>query len=299
MYLITWIQYYLFNRKFCIRVENETSELKTIGCGVPQGAVLSPTLFSIYINDLPSLYNKNKSYSLLFADDVSTFFIFKKLGKTEKAIKDYMLSMQAWLSKWRLTMHPKKCNQMLFNINSNKQLNKKHSFKLHNETIPSCESLKFLGITFDLGLNFLEHVKDIKKKCINRLNIIKILSNKKWKLNHKTLTSIYLALIRSIMDYSSFIMPFLSKSLTKTLQSTQNTALKCIYKLKYDTRTSELVEITKIPLIKERANTLNENFIKKAQQFKNELVLDLIKEYKEGSKNFKKKTIFCLLKHLF
>ena len=67
--------------------------------------------------------------------------------------------MEIWIGKWRLTMHAKKCNQMIFKNNSKKNINKNHSFKLYNETIPACETLKFLVITFDLGVTFKEQVK--------------------------------------------------------------------------------------------------------------------------------------------
>ena len=297
-YLVKWISYYLKERDFCVKIGEFQSEAKPIRCGVPQGAVLSPTLFSIYINDTPILYDKNKAYSLLFADDLATFFIFKKINKTESRIRTYMKQLEIWLGKWRLTMHAKKCNQMIFNNNSNKNINKNHSFKLYNETIPACETLKFLGITFDLGLTFKEHVIDIKKKCINRLNIIKILSNRKWKLDTETLKTIYLSLIRSILDYSSLIMPYLSKTLTKTIQSTQNTAFKIIYKLRFDTATEEVVTKSGIQKIKDRAQDLNENFIKNAIENQNELILNLIEEYKIGGKNFKNKTLLCSCKIL-
>ena len=158
-YLVKWISYYLKERDFCVKIGEFQSEAKPIRCGVPQGAVLSPTLFSIYINDTPILYDKNKAYSLLFADDLATFFIFKKINKTESRIRTYMKQLEIWLGKWRLTMHAKKCNQMIFKNNSKKNINKNHSFKLYNETIPACETLKFLVITFDLGVTFKEQVK--------------------------------------------------------------------------------------------------------------------------------------------
>jgi hypothetical protein len=107
LYLTKWIIFYLKERNFIVKVDDFISEKKIIKCGAPQGAVLSPTLFSIYINDVPVMFNRNKSYTLLFADDISTFFIFKKSGSVKKTIKDYMLKMELWLSKWRLTMHPK------------------------------------------------------------------------------------------------------------------------------------------------------------------------------------------------
>ncbi len=145
----------------------------------------SATTYQHLHNNIPVITCKNKSYSLLFADDVVTFFIFKNPGHVNTLVPKYMLTMENWLNKWRLSMHPKKCNQMIFNVNSNKKINKSLPQKLFGETIPSCESLKFLGLTFDLVLNSNEHVKQTKKKCISRLNILKVISNRKYKLNKR------------------------------------------------------------------------------------------------------------------
>jgi hypothetical protein len=117
-------------------------------------------------------------------------------------------------------MHSKKCNFMVFNKNSAKTMGRNLKFKLYDDFIPSCEFIKFLGITFDIGL-FNHHIADIKKKCINRLNIIKILSNKLKRLSTKTLTTIYLSLIRSIIDYSSVLISWISNMLFKTTEAIQ------------------------------------------------------------------------------
>jgi hypothetical protein len=125
------------------------------------------------------------------------------------------------------------------------------------------------------------------------------MSNKRYKLNKSTLTTIYLSLIRSIMDYSSLIIPQIAKYLGRTIQSTQNTAIKIIYKLKFDTHTDEIVKISGLPLIRDRASELNINFVNDLIKYKNELINELIQEYKSGSKDFRNKTFLCLYKDSF
>jgi hypothetical protein len=296
LYIIKWLHFYLEDRIFCIKVDSYTSIFRKITCGVPQGAVLSPTLFSIYINDIPCMFDKNKAFSLLFADDLVTSFIYKKNGNMEPKVNKYLKLLELWLNKWRLSMQSRKCNFMVFNNNSDKSIGKNLKFKLYDEFIPNCEHLKFLGITFDIGLVFNYHIKEIKKKCINRLNVIKILSNKSKKLTTKTLTTIYLSLIRSIIDYSSILLPSLSNSLTKTIQVIQNTAMKCIFKLNYLTSTEEVTRISGLPSISERTKLLNERYLTNCIKFGNPLIIDLIKQYKDGSKNFANKTFLCSFK---
>ncbi len=181
-----------------------------------QGAVLSPLLFSIYINNIQNYYNKNKNYSLLFA-------------KIKAMIKNYLLNLERWLNKWRLSMSAPKCNYIIFNQSNN--THEEIDIKLYNESIPLVSTIKFLGVTFDSRLSFKDHLIEVSKKCHERLNMIKILSHKYWLLNKETLKIIYMSLIRSVLDYSSFIIPLLNTTSYKRVQAIQNIALKTIYRL--------------------------------------------------------------------
>ena len=118
---------------------------------------------------------------------------------------------------------------MVFNINSNKKL-------IHNKSSNFSVNI-FQAITFDLSLNFKDHILDFRKKCIYRLNFIKLLSNKSYKLTKQTPKTLFISLVRSIIDYSSLIIPCNSKTLGQLIQATQNTSFGIIHRLKFDTNT--------------------------------------------------------------
>lgn len=294
-YIIFWLANYLEGRSFCVKIEEYRTCYYPIKSGVPQGAVLSPLLFSLYINDVPIQNNKNKNYSLLFADDLATYFIYKKTGNINKLIKSYIKKLENWLNLWRLNIQSKKCNYMVFNKNNNRKFNEDFTIEMYNETIPACENFKFLGITFDQGLTFREHVNTIKKKCVNRLNLLKIISNRKWKLDKKTLKIVYIALIRSIFDYSSTIIQTLCTSTAKCLQVIQNQAIRAIYKAGFDTSTTELELISGLPTVHKRAIKLNEDYLLKGISNDNELLLDLLNEYIQA-RDFRNQTWLCNFK---
>ena len=87
-YLIAWTEGFLSDRSFRVNVNGTLSGSKPITAGVPQGAVVSPLLFSIYINDIPKPNETNKSFSNLYADDLNTSFFFtpKTIKQTEKKL---------------------------------------------------------------------------------------------------------------------------------------------------------------------------------------------------------------------
>ena len=177
LYLINFIKKFLENRTFCIKINNTKSEIKKIDCGVPQGSVLGPLLFLIYINDLPMSNEKFISYSALFADDLGAIFIFKKIGDIKKKIDNFLESLSNWLSKWRLRMNTHKCSYTIFSKTG--RCNIELAIKLKNELIPYKADPIFLGIIFDERLNFNKHIESLKFRSLKRLNIIKIFSHSK------------------------------------------------------------------------------------------------------------------------
>ena len=277
-YLIIWCKNFLSGRIFKIKLNNAFSIAHNIFTGVPQGSVLSPTLFSIYINDIPIRNKTNVYYSLLFADDLCTYFIFDKFGNINDIINKYLRELETWLNKWRLKMAPQKCNYIIFS-NGTKCYKDELKLKMYKELLSHNDEPTFLGITFDPHFTFMNQVNNLKKKCSNRLNIIKILSNKNWSLSKETLTTIYQSLIRSVIDYSSPIIGRISKDKLKTLERIQNAAIRSIYNLKYDESSENLLKVSSLLSIKFRMNELNERFFNTAIQSQNPLIDELMDEY--------------------
>ena len=145
-YLIYWTAEFLSNRNFYVDIENSHSDKKKIKCGVPQGSVLSPLLFNIYINDIPLENKKNFSFSSLFADDLATSFIFRSDKFLERDVNSYLLKMSNWLQKWRLNMNPNKCSYTIFSNSPN--VKKIIKFSLFGSLIPRNFNPKFLVYNF-------------------------------------------------------------------------------------------------------------------------------------------------------
>ena len=118
---INWIAAFLKDRKQRVLVNVECSDLKDVSSGIPQGSVLGPTLFVLYINDLPSAIS-SESEMFLFADDTKIYRGIFEGTDCEKLQMDIYI-MNAWSEKWLLKFHPEKCKTMrigkvkLMNIN--------------------------------------------------------------------------------------------------------------------------------------------------------------------------------------
>jgi hypothetical protein len=115
-YIVVIIANFLNDRTFTVRVDGNDSSVLLIGCGVPQGGVLSPTMFSIYINKLPTITTE-KGICLLFADDLvyQLRYKYKQNGRVDPNAKkeamntaqNYLESLEKYMNDWRLTMAPK------------------------------------------------------------------------------------------------------------------------------------------------------------------------------------------------
>ncbi|RNA02478.1 RNA-directed DNA polymerase from mobile element jockey-like, partial [Brachionus plicatilis] len=178
-------------------------------------------------------------------------------------INKYTNELEQWLIKWKMKISVEKSCSVVFSRYKKESDNL--NLKIYGNRIVSQKEIKFLGIKFDSKLNFNILVDEIKERCNKRLHIIKILSNKKWGLNQNTLGNLYKSLVGAILDYSFPCLNSFSENNIKKLQAIQNTAVRSILKLKYDTPSNivhhEAFNKLKLLTVSNRLFELSERYV--------------------------------------
>ena len=294
-FIICWIKNFLENRTFRIKTGDYISEANPISAGVPQGAALSPILFSIFINDIPIWHKKNNDYSLLFADDLIFMNCFKKNGNAQNHINKYLRMLEKWLATWRLIMAPHKCNYIIFSKFHGDESSKLH-LELFKTKLEINNSPTFLGIRFDKALTFKNQIDYLQDSCVNRLNFLKIVSKRSYGLSLKTLNQLYVTLIRSILEYSAILYPVVSNTSFKRLNIIQNKSIKIINRKSIYCSSNEL--ITEIEALNERFDHLNKKYLINSIKRENELICELWNDFKGiiSNRQQNQKTILCSYK---
>ena len=209
---------YLNNRQQFVIFKNESSKLNDISCGVPQGSVLGPLLFLVYINDLPDIPIKNQI--TLFADDTS---IFGTMDRSEY-IKDLSL-VSNWMYSNKLTVNESKTKLLMFNKFSNELF----ETLWNNNKVKQTPCAKHLGIWLDSELNFKKHVDFILKK---NAKFVSILYQSRDYLSKNLLLKVLKQYVQPRYQYGILIYGTAKKSTLQKLQRQQNFLLRIIFRLK-------------------------------------------------------------------
>ena len=165
---LNWFQSYLSNRTQKVCINGILSEPNNITHGVPQGSVLGPLLFLLYINDLPSCSKILKFH--LFADDTSIFFSHENAKELESIVNNELKNVSKWLSANRLTLNIDKSNFLI--ISNKRKIDNTVDIKIDNLSVKEKDCIKYLGVLIDNKLSWKQHSQYVNMKISKGIGVL-------------------------------------------------------------------------------------------------------------------------------
>ena len=220
--IYNWLKNFLSNRTFQVKVGASLSDKFILENGTPQGSIISPLLFLIMINDIPSGLD-NSVEMTLFADDSSIYAGHRIIKQLEIKIQNSLNAIDKWCHENGFKISNSKTVGVLFTKKRNVP---KIRIKIGSDLIKIDKTAKFLGVIFDNKLSWKPHIEYIINKCKKRMNLMRAISGLQWGASKKALLNIYRALIRSVIEYGDVAYASASKTHLNKLISIQTEALK-------------------------------------------------------------------------
>ena len=194
-----WFKSYLSNCSQYVSINGYESGLVALNCGVPQGSVLGPLLFLLYINDLNQAIKFCKVHH--FADDTNLLCLSNSIKKLNKLVNANSKHLINWLNANKISLNVKKTEMLIFK-SKQKKFEGDLKIKLCGKRLYPTESVKYLGVKIDTNLSWQYHVNDLSIK-LNRANAL--LSKIRKFVSLKILRPIYFAIFDSYLSYCSLV----------------------------------------------------------------------------------------------
>ena len=239
--LLRWVKDFLTERTFQVLLGGSLSSTRPITTGVPQGSVLSPTLFNVMLADLPSTPHVHMAE---YADDIVVFATGWNYDMLCQNVQLQVDRVHAWMQRWGFTLNPAKTKGMIYALVSHRIPN----ITLGDSAVEFVRSHKYLGLTFDAPrLSWGDHLSYLKGSCLGRVNLLKSVSGSHWGADRSVLLQFYNSFIRSKLDYGSIFYSTASKTSLSTLDKIQNMCLRIALGVKSTTPILSLEAESNIP----------------------------------------------------
>ena len=221
-----WVSSFLSGRTQYVTCNGSQSSPIDVISGVPQGTVLGPLLFLIYINDLPNCVVSSCS---LFADDC---LLYRQIRSQDDCciLQNDLLKMEEWANTWMMTFNVDKCEVLQISLSSSIPVHD----HLYNNPLRTVKEAKYLGVLLDSKLNFNKHIETICKKANSVLGFLK---RNLYNCNPQIRSQAYMLYIRPILEYASTVWAPYTKSSIEKLEAIQRRAARFVVS-DYDYSTS-------------------------------------------------------------
>ena len=193
---VDWFKNYLYDRKQCVRVDNITLDVTSCPIGVPQGSILGPILFLLYVNDFAQ-YIENQNCNI-FADDAMIYSFGRDIPEIESKLQYALNSLTPGHSANRLSISAQKSAVML--IGKQSQVKHSHSaVSIHDDLLEQVCSTKYLGVTVDSTLSWDSQYDHLCCKLAGKIAVLRMIRS---FVKTETLKLLYEKTIQPVMDYA-------------------------------------------------------------------------------------------------
>ena len=196
--LLDWLADYLHDRQQRVCLNGEFSDWGVIRAGIPQGSILGPLLFLIFINDITEVVNFTKIR--LFADDTCLFITVDNRQQAKQCVDADLNAIHEWSLKWLVSFSVPKTKSLIVSQKRDFRLNP--PLHMNNTVLDEVDYHKHLGITFSNNLSWGLHIDEICKKAMQRLDVIQSF---KFKMKRNDLERFYLSFVLPILEYCDIL----------------------------------------------------------------------------------------------
>ena len=247
--IISFMKSFLTDRCFYVQVNQSRGEQCPITRGLPQGAILSPLLFNLYVSEFQVSY---ASFGL-YADDLITWRSRRDIGLLLSLIQQDISLVQRFSLAFGFPISISKTKAFVF---TNGTTDPPNPLTILSREIPYCNSVKLLGLLMDSKMLWHEHINSLKSLIIQRLCILKRLAGSMWGCHPKIILDFYKLYIRSNIEYGIQIFSARPPSSIKILEYLQNSAIRIALGFHKHTPLSKSKILSELVSLSERASSL-------------------------------------------
>ena len=220
---LEWFKSYLSNRKQCVVIKDNSSTLKDISHGVPQGSILGPLLFILYVNDI--VHCSSTLAFILFADDTNLFYSNPDINVLFQIVNLELSKLDQWFKANKLSLNVKKSSYMLFGSKHVPNVWNNLFLTIDGNELTKVESIKFLGIYIDAKLTWKKHIGYIASKISQSLGAI---GRARKLLPQNILLMLYHSMIYPYLTYCNIVWGSANPTVIKRLEILQKRAVRIV-----------------------------------------------------------------------
>ncbi|GFW94104.1 RNA-directed DNA polymerase from mobile element jockey [Trichonephila clavipes] len=262
--LILIIKSFLNNRSFAVRVNDTHSSTKQIRAGAPQGALLSPTLFNIYVNDIPKT---RQTTVCLYADDTAILTQSTNKNCITHFLHKHLAELEDWYKKWKISINPGKTEAVFFSLGNSTR--KPPPIHVQNHPVPWSRSVNYLGVTLDEHLSFKDHLIKINNKFRALACLYYPYFTRNSPLSIKNRLLIYTSILRPVLLYASPVWGHATKANIDRLEFSQNIMIRKLTNSPWFVRNEDLRFALNLTTVRETIKKIATKFFTNLELIEN------------------------------